>query len=263
MKNEPSPEGLALRSEPASQLLRVDPTPFSGPAADETISQTSVERLVLQLNALCKSATLNFALSVGNVVVANLYCGDLDRWRSRNPNKDYSLRKLAKHPALPMSPNALYRCIAIFEVCERLGIRSWKHVSTSHVRLVLPLPLGEQAKLLEAAEANRWPARRLDDEVAALMRRDPSSCQRRGGRKRASQLTEKMRTVEKVITTLNELLEPDEHAITDPSPDSARAAIDLLQKAAQRCAILRERLARHVPSAPADLPPAFSTAREA
>jgi hypothetical protein len=186
-------------------------------------------------------------LAVGNLVVSNLYCGDINRWRSRDPTKDYSLRKLAKHPALPMSSNALYRCIAIFEVCERLGVRSWKHVSTSHVRLVLPLPLGEQAKLLEATEANRWSARRLDDEVAALMRRDPSSCQRRGGRKRASPLTEKMRTVQKMVTTLNELLGPDEHAITDPSPESARAAIDLLQKAAQRCAVLKERLARHVP----------------
>jgi hypothetical protein len=51
-----------------------------------------------------------------------------------------------------MSASMLYGCIAIYELCERLGIRSWKHVSTSHLRLVLLLERDEQERLLRAAE---------------------------------------------------------------------------------------------------------------
>ena len=62
----------------------------------------------------------------------------------------------------------LYGCLATYEVCERIGVRSWKHISTSHIRLVLPLAHEMQVKLLRSAEAQRWPVKHLEQEVETL-----------------------------------------------------------------------------------------------
>ncbi len=138
-------------------------------AEDSTDRQGSdqlTDRMVSEINALCKTATLQFALSVGDLVIQRLYLGDMDRWRSRDPTKKMSLRKIARHPSLAM----LYGCIAIYELCERLDIKTWRHISTSHMRLALPLKHEEQARLLRLAESDRWSVRRLEEEVAALTR---------------------------------------------------------------------------------------------
>ena len=211
----------------------------------QTAPDEMVESVIRQLNALCKAATLDFALAVGGLIIANLYAGDLKRWRMRNPRKEHSLRKLAKHPNLPLSPSALYRSVAIFELCERLEIRCWKHVSTTHVRIVLPLPLDSQERLLRAAEANRWSARRLEDEAAALMRSNPSLCPSRGGRKRRPRFCDAVQSVERAIATLNGLSMHDD-VETQPSPDSARAAIEVLRGLTQTCRGLEHRLTTYL-----------------
>lgn len=133
----------------ARSLLPEPQGPVAGGVPDKIL-----EHVILQLSGLCRDAALNFALGVGRVVITSLYSGNLDHWRSRAPNKERSLRKLANHPDLPMSPGALYRSLAIYELCERLGIQAWKHISTTHLRLVLPIQRDEQASLLRAAEAN-------------------------------------------------------------------------------------------------------------
>lgn len=201
--------------------------------------------MVLQLNAICRAATLDFALAVGKLIIEKVYAGDLDRWRDRNPKKDLSLRRIATHHDLPMSPAALYRSIAIFEICERLGVRSWKHVSTTHIRLVLPLPPEEQARLIRDTETNRWPARRLDQEVANLVRLGRFPCAKRGGRKRASGLESKTRRFEKLLRALGEILACDDDAVVGPF-ETARAAIELLRRVSRDCAVLEGRLERQL-----------------
>jgi hypothetical protein len=197
--------------------------------------------IVLELNALCKGATLQFALAVGGVVTEKLYSGDIHRWRSRERKHDLALRKLATHPDLAMSASMLYGCIAIYELCERLGIRSWKHVSTSHLRLVLSLLPDEQARLLRAAEADRWPVRRLEEEVVALTRgRAPAPG--RGGRKRRSRLRGRIQHLQSDLDEVAGLLLPQDPT-TEPSPDSTRAAMEVLRRAADMYIALEKRMA--------------------
>src|SRR5689334_13773044 len=69
-----------------------------------------IDRLVLELNSICKTATLDFAIAVGRSIIAGCYGGDLESWRARG-EKDASFRKLARHRLLPMSPAALYRSV--------------------------------------------------------------------------------------------------------------------------------------------------------
>ena len=200
--------------------------------------------MVLRLNAICRAATLDFALSVGRLIIADVYGGDLAGWRDRNPKKDHSLRKIANHPDLPMCPAALYRSVAMFELCERLGTRSWRHVSTTHLRLVLPLGKDEQVRLLRDAEANRWSVRRLDSEIARLERPAPSACASRGGRKRVVGLLNRVRALERVLQTVNEMVSAEDDGLGTADAEEVTVAVNLLQRVARGCAVLEARWER-------------------
>jgi hypothetical protein len=246
----PSEGGTPLRAVPAPG--RIPPLPgavgrerpvAAGANAQLTCSDVA-DRVVLRLNAICRAATLDFALSVGRLIMTDVYGGDLAGWRDRNPKKDHSLRKIANHPDLPMSPAALYRSVAMFELCERLGTRSWKHVSTTHLRLVLPLGKDDQVQLLRDAEANRWSVRRLNSEIAGLERAAPSACASRGGRKRLVGLSNRIRALEKVLQTVNEMVSVEDDGLGPADAKDVTAAVDLLQRVARGCGVLEARWER-------------------
>jgi hypothetical protein len=190
--------------------------------------------------------------------VKNLYHGDLTRFRSRDRSKAQTLRTIATHPNLQMSPAALYRSIATYELCERLGAQSWEHISLSHVRLVLPLRSDDQARLLQQAESARWPVQRLDAEVAALMRAERPE-RERGGRRRSSPLRQAIRLVDQSTERLTGLLETYEDVSADASPESTLAAVDSLHRAADACTRLENRLVRTLRGAASAPPPPISS----
>jgi hypothetical protein len=201
----------------------------------------AVRRTVLRLNALCKTTTLAFALAVGEIVVKNLYGGDVSLLHSRERKKHAALRHVAAEPSLAMSASALYRSIAIFEVCERIGARKWNHISTTHLRLVLSLPPEQQELLLRQTEANRWSARELEERVGAFAKSLPAHD--RGGRKRRSPLRVMVEGLREETEHVQGML-ADEDCIADSSPDSARAAMYALHDMTNACARMMERLSR-------------------
>jgi hypothetical protein len=221
-------------------------------------NEVAICHVITQLNAICRTATFDFALSVGECVVKNLYHGDINRFRSRDRNKEQTLRTIATHPDLQMSPGALYRSVATYELCERLGTQSWEHVSLSHVRLVLPLQSDDQARLLQQAESDRWPVQRLDDEVAALMRAQRPE-RHRGGRRRSSRLRQAMRLVDQSTERLTGLLECSEDVAAGASPESTRSAVESLRRAADTCTRLQNRLERTLRGAASVPPPPISS----
>lgn len=220
------------------------PGALGGPSEAPLLPHADLERVVAQLNAICKTATLRFALDVGATVVKSFYGGDLDRWRKRDKGKDISLRRLARHPNLPMSPSALYRSVAIYELCERINITSWKHLSTGHIRLVLPLPPERQLQLLSTAEADRWSVRQLDAQVEAEMQRDPTVKANRGGVSRLGTLRKMIRRLEQSVAAVTDAFGPGESATleTDLSPDSTREAVQLLHSVVDACKAVESRL---------------------
>ena len=193
-----------------------------------------------RLNKLCKTTTFDFAIAVGALVIHGICGGSLDEWRRRGV-KHTSFRKLSSHPNLPMSPGALYRSVAIYELCERLGVKSWKHVSTSHLRLVLPLGPEDQARLLDAAEKDAWSVRHLDDEVAAILLRAPDVARGRGGRHRRSRIGHVLRDLSQCLEQLNALGEVD-LSEADGSPEEVRSMVELLGDVSVSANRLMERL---------------------
>ena len=131
------------------------------------ISEHQIDLIVNQLRRVCRQATMEYALNVGRIIIHNFYDGDISAWRGRGP-KLASFRRLASRPDLPMSPVLLYRCVATYELCERVDALSrWGNINVSHIRAVLNLPDDLQVDLLSRANAERWPVRRLEELASA------------------------------------------------------------------------------------------------
>lgn len=194
-----------------------------------------IDRAVAQLNRICKQATFDFAMAVGRTVIDIFHSGNLETWRARG-HKDASFRSLAKHVDLPMSPAALYRSVAIYELSQRLEIARWTHLSTSHIRLVLPLPSEEQARLLKLANANAWSVDRLDKEIATA----PSMrLRRRGGPRRHSPIEKTLKALGAYIDEFGNFSEVQDGEI---SPETALTARKLIARLREACKGLEDRL---------------------
>lgn len=138
------------------------------PAPDALIEQTAAE-----LRAAWREGALQTALRMGEILVTNLYAGDLAAWRARGA-KDTSFRRLAErlsHDDSPLSAAFLYRACALYELEQRVGVSALKHLTASHAFAVLGLPDTDQRTLLERAEREGWTTRQLED---AARRRRPS-----------------------------------------------------------------------------------------
>jgi hypothetical protein len=134
-------------------------------ANDSIPNDDEIEIVVTHIRRLARTASLEFALRVGAVIIHYFYGGDTETWRTRGP-KTASFRRLAQHPDLPLSPGSLYRSVALFELCERLRAPSrWEHLGASHLRCVLGLPQNLQEKLLATANAQRWTVKTLHERV--------------------------------------------------------------------------------------------------
>jgi CheY-like chemotaxis protein len=210
----------------------------SAPAVEATDQTFLVERVVGQLNAVCKKATFHFALAVGKIIVEQFYAGDLGAWRERGP-KDASFRKLARHPNLAMGASMLYGSVAIYELAQRFEIADSSRLSTSHLRSVLALTEPEQERLLRAAEANSWSVARLCDEIA---RTCPERAGNRGGRKRQARLALTLKRLAACLDDVQGGLSGADEPDLKLASDCADQAAALLKRVQDACSTLEDRM---------------------
>lgn len=138
-------------------------------AEDASCADKDLDLVVSQLRRVSRDAALEFALSVGAILLHHFYQGDLAAWRDRGP-RDASFRRLSQRPDLPLSPAALYRCVATFELCDRLdAVSRWKHLNASHLRCVLGLDHALQVHLLSQANQRRLTVIQLENEVTKVV----------------------------------------------------------------------------------------------
>jgi hypothetical protein len=234
----------ALRTE-ASSPIPIDMRPH---ISLEVTSDVTIAKVVFQLNTLAKAATFDFAMAVARIVIREFYAGDLSVWRKRG-HKDVSFRALADHPQLSMSASALYRSVAMYELCDRLQISDRNHLSTSHLRLVLPLPQEEQARLLQEAESKHWSVRHLEGEISMLVSRRVRH--QRGGRKPRSHVKA---TIESLAACLHGC-DLDRAVDIEDTPESVEALLDMLDRVRDACAVLEHRITQRLPGARTDPPP--------
>jgi len=214
----------------------VYPRGISKQAANvEIVTTDPIEQVVSDLKQLCRASALEFALSVGKLVVSAFFDGEVANMKA-NIDTNVSYRKLARHAMLPMSPATLCRSVAIYAFCQQTRIEDWHHISVSHIKLVLPLPAEQQIRLLDEADRNRWPTRRLREELVATV----ASTERQGSNSR-KRLKMTLRALGRCIDEANQFVGlADSHR--DFSPESVRSVQGLLDRLRTACSSLEDRL---------------------
>jgi len=185
---------------------------------DDAFSE-EIEIVVSHIKRLTREAPLEYALRIGVVIIHHFYGGDTTAWRLRGP-KTTSFRRLAQHPELPLSPGALYRCVALFELCERLNAASrWDKLTVSHLRLVLALPPAEQEGLLSKANSGRWTVKMLQAQV---LRKRWNAQRSSGGRRPEPPVKKSLKAITKCLKEYNETMASLEEFPRDEVAESIR-----------------------------------------
>lgn len=163
---------------------------------DSDVSDEELDIVVAQLRRITRAAGLECALRIGAVIIHHFYQGDTEAWRTRGP-KVASFRRLSERSDLPFSPGALYRSVALFELCNRLhAVSRWSHLGASHLRLVLGLDPSVQERALSLANENRWTVR----ELHQALQREGVVRQARGGRKSTPEVTKLLSDIGKRLS---------------------------------------------------------------
>lgn len=224
-------------TKPTTQLVAATEGP--PPSAD-----AAIDRVVRDLTQLQRSASLDMANAVGKLIIDGLYGGDLAAWRSRGA-KDTSFRKLSEREDLPMRPTTLYQSVAVYELVQRLGLSSPRHLGVSHLRTVLGLQEADQVSLLRQAEDEAWTVVQLT-EAAEDFRRDG-----RGGGRPVIPLFVKALHAWTRVAGQDELY--DEGHVANLKPEQLADARQAVAEMQRQLAALAARLGVH--AAPEPAPP--------
>jgi hypothetical protein len=189
--------------------------------ARSDLSAEELDAVVRQLNGICRSASLEFALRVGALIIHHFYGGDMEGWRERGP-KINSFRRLAEHPELALSAAALYRCVAIFEICERLRAASrWRRLGATHLRVVIGIPSDKQEYLLSQANEECWSVQVLQAKAQSLRAWRP-----RGGRRVQSLLDKRLRAIARCLQNWS----VGGNSIGEQEPEELERSLQLLER---------------------------------
>lgn len=214
----------------------------------EGVSRDEMCLVVSKLNQITRDSTLDYAIRVGSLIVHYFYAGDMALWRSRGP-KTNSFRRLASHPQLPMSASVLYRCVAVFEICERLNVVTrWKSMTASHLRVVLRLSEEDQCRLLAAADRERWSVQRLEAESRDLT---PA---RLAGRRVKPRVVAYASALERLIQSAEVADSEDDHQLSE---EEHKYVAETLERSIRALSHVREVLARYRVDERSTPPPAL------
>lgn len=200
-----------------------------------------MDQIVVEMKFLAQRAALDFALAVGELIIARLFDGDLDAWRLEGASSP-SMRAVAEHVDLPISASALYRAVGVYELSERLPeLARWRpRIGLTHLRAVLNLPDEAQRRLLRAAHDNAWPVDKLETETSITRENLRLIGRGRRGRPPLPAQVKAVRKLRRTIEKHGEQLEEviDGGTLDEDTRSELRAAIAALQSTTlrlQRC----------------------------
>lgn len=189
-----------------------------------------LDLVVSKLTQITRETGLDYAIRVGSVVIHYFYGGSIALWRQRGA-KTASFRRLAMHPALPMSASVLCRCVAAYDLCTRLDVvPRWTRITMSHIRLVLRLEEADQIRLLAAANGERWTVQRLEAEARKCLSRSSGRRPRSARVRSADAIARVCRSTSQVLDALSEL-EPDLGDDLAPVRDALATSLQTLERA--------------------------------
>lgn len=236
--------GLKERGREPAKSMSV-----SGIGSDKSLSGNAdptddqVAEAASQIGQIADQATLQVAVSVGQVIVDVFYGGDMELLRSHDPSKQVSLHKLAEHSDVPFGASRLSRFVRIYELHKRLqGVLPAQQLSFSHYDAVLGLPDIEQQQLLKRAAEDGWSRQTVRDEAGK--RRELKG---KGGRPALRPAIKAFNALYRLLDTRRDALDDLEDADGVPLGDAA-ALFQRISHVAAELERLKERLRPLVPA---------------
>lgn len=195
---------------------------------DACVGEATIVATAAEIRRFAAGSMLAFADTVGRIVLERFYGGNESLWHSHQA-KDVSLRRLAELLAdAHLSASGLSRCISIHCVLLPLGpLRQWRHLTPSHVRAVLPLPSGDQTRLLREADAGAWSVRRLQKQIDATGTGKPRS------RRRVPAFVSAVRRLDRLVDDNSALFGDLEMALT-VDPETLEETYRVILRARER-----------------------------
>ena len=156
---EPDP---AMESNGNSLFPRVAPRVPDAPLLDNVVAK---------LREIERRSGLDRTLAIGALVLNAFFGGDASVWRDRRRNKNNSIRRLANRKDCPFCKSAHNDAVGVYvAVCALPRIRTYGHITSSHVAAVLTLTGPERELALATAENECWSVRKLRDQVIRARR---------------------------------------------------------------------------------------------
>jgi hypothetical protein len=145
-------------------------TPARRPARRVT-EATLVDEVVAELKEIDRRTGIERTLAIGALILNQFFAGDPAIWRDRRRNKNNSIRRLAEREDCPFCRSALNEAVGVYVAVVGLPcVRTFGHISASHVASVLRLPVPERQPMLERADKERWSVRELRQKVILFRR---------------------------------------------------------------------------------------------
>jgi len=173
---EPTAEPMSLHvsSDPVGAVSLVH-------EAEDTKSDELIDELARELHQVVRDSLLLATRMVGRRILEVVFDGDIEKMRQRGV-KDASLRKLAEHPCLDTNATHLHQAVNIYHFTEQHPqLLHHEQLTTTHFRVVMPLPDAVRLDLPRPAARDGWSTARLENVARGAKKRH---CKGRGGRPR-------------------------------------------------------------------------------
>jgi hypothetical protein len=132
-----------------------------------------LEEVVAELKEIDRRTGIERTLAIGELILSQFFGGDPAVWRDRRRNKNNSIRRLAEREDCPFCRSALNEAVGVYVAVVGLPcVRTFGHISASHVASVLRLPQTERQEVLQEAERGQWSVRELRQRVVVRRRAD-------------------------------------------------------------------------------------------
>jgi hypothetical protein len=132
-----------------------------------------LDAVVAELKEIDRRTGIERTLAIGELILKQFFAGDPAVWRDRRRNKNNSIRRLAEREDCPFCRSALNEAVGVYVAVVGLPcVRTFGHISASHVASVLRLPLPEREEVLQEAERGQWSVRELRQRVVTRRRQD-------------------------------------------------------------------------------------------
>jgi hypothetical protein len=198
---------------------------------------SSLEAIVSELRDIERRTGIERTLAIGGLVLDRFFGGDPKVWRDRRRNKNNSIRRLAQRKDCPFSKSALHEAVAVYVASLALPcVRTFGHITASHVASVLKLEQDERESMLERAERERWTVRELRSNVVERRRSDGE----RRGRPRAGPESQALAQLARATRLAKEatLRLEKAYALLSDTQNAIARAVDELRELEGRLTVL-------------------------